>query len=86
MMFWTLAIQRSLKQALTGSGATSQLLCPCLNTRGGESQFTSSSEVMNCCQVNKTKTQIVAVFPNDYYKFFVAFCYCPFRVKHVDFY
>lgn len=48
MTLWTPAIQSSLGQALTAFRATSQLLCLCLNTGEGESQFTSSREVISC--------------------------------------
>lgn len=46
MTFWTLATLKSFKQDLMGFGATSQLPCLCLSTRAGESQFTSSREVI----------------------------------------
>lgn len=44
MMCWNRTIQRPLPLALMGFGAKLQLLCLCLSTKGGGSQFSSSRE------------------------------------------
>lgn len=71
MMFWTLAIQSSFQKALMGFVATSQLLCLCLSTAGGESLSTSSREVINC-QVYKAD-KVVFQKNSTNLKFFIAF-------------
>lgn len=62
MMFWTLAIQSLFQQALMGFGVRSQLLCLCLSTREGKSQFSSLREVMIYCSINKTKRSVLCFF------------------------
>lgn len=80
MMFWTLAIQSSLQQALTGFGATSLLLCLCLNTGGGESQSTSSREVTNC-QVNETE-RLLLFFWITIVSFLIVLLYLQFKTTY----